>query len=163
MEVRPLTPPDLPALGALAETIWRAHYPGIISHAQIDYMLERMYSQDALRHQRDALDHRFWLATEGPKLVGYASIENTQPGEYFLHKLYVDTRTQRRGVGRALLTQMEQEYRPDTLSLHVNRANIQAINFYIRQGFFIDRLQVTDIGAGFVMDDFVMRKTYESR
>ena len=35
----------------MAETAWRAHYPGIISREQIDYMLERGYSHEALaRH-----------------------------------------------------------------------------------------------------------------
>ena len=31
--------------------IWRACYPGIITHAQIDYMLARMYSLDVLRDE----------------------------------------------------------------------------------------------------------------
>ena len=35
----PVTEPDLPVLRALADTIWRQHYAGIISAAQIDYML----------------------------------------------------------------------------------------------------------------------------
>ena len=32
----------------LAHEIWRRHYPGILSVAQIDYMLERGYARDAL-------------------------------------------------------------------------------------------------------------------
>jgi diamine N-acetyltransferase len=38
------TSEHLPEIAALAERVWRAHYPGIISHAQIEYMLARMYS-----------------------------------------------------------------------------------------------------------------------
>jgi hypothetical protein len=37
----PATRDDLAPVRALAETVWRHHYPGIISEAQIDYMLER--------------------------------------------------------------------------------------------------------------------------
>ena len=33
------------ALGALARHIWQRHYPGIISPAQIDYMLHQRYAR----------------------------------------------------------------------------------------------------------------------
>ena len=41
----------LPAISELAGVIWRACYPGIITHEQIDYMLARMYSLDVLRDE----------------------------------------------------------------------------------------------------------------
>src|SRR5438876_12445579 len=40
---------DLAAVAELARVIWRKHYPGIISHEQIVYMLALGYSLDALR------------------------------------------------------------------------------------------------------------------
>ncbi len=39
---------DIVCIQHLAAAIWRSHYPGIISNAQIDYMLERGYSREAL-------------------------------------------------------------------------------------------------------------------
>ena len=41
----------LPAISELAGVIWRACYPGIITHEQIDYMLARMYALDVLRDE----------------------------------------------------------------------------------------------------------------
>ena len=41
----------LPALAELAAVIWRSHYPGIITPAQIEYMLERMYSIETMRRE----------------------------------------------------------------------------------------------------------------
>ena len=39
---------QLPDVQRLAGVIWRAHYSGIISAAQIEYMLARGYARDAL-------------------------------------------------------------------------------------------------------------------
>src|SRR5439155_13935203 len=47
ISAKPLISPagkeHLPEIAALAQIIWRAHYPGIISNEQIEYMLARMY------------------------------------------------------------------------------------------------------------------------
>jgi len=71
--------------------------------------------------------------------------------------LYIDTREQRRGLGRAiwealllLLTDMR------AMRLQVNRQNYKAINFYFKVGFVIERVADFDIGDGYFMNDFVM-------
>ena len=46
------------------------------------------------------------------------------------------------------------EYR--VLHLNVNKHNATAIRAYERNGFVKARESVTDIGSGFVMDDYVM-------
>ena len=49
--VRMATRNELPVLAALADRIWRAYYPGIISQGQIEYMLERGYAIPALEKE----------------------------------------------------------------------------------------------------------------
>ena len=49
IEILPVSEEHLPALAELAGVIWRQHYPGIISHEQIEYMLGKMYALDVLR------------------------------------------------------------------------------------------------------------------
>jgi RimJ/RimL family protein N-acetyltransferase len=44
------------------------------------------------------------------------------------------------------------------LILYVNKRNAKAIAAYQRNGFVIAESVVTDIGGGFVMDDYVMAK-----
>ncbi len=148
---------DISAVYALAKRIWNDHYPGIISASQINYMLELMYAPPQIRKQRES-GHQFFLLEENDTLLGYASAENQGGGKWFLHKLYVDRQRPRSGLGTALLSHVIANAQPKELALHVNRKNIGAINFYFRHGFFIERLQRTDIGEGYVMDDFVMRK-----
>jgi RimJ/RimL family protein N-acetyltransferase len=43
------------------------------------------------------------------------------------------------------------------LELRVKRQNRKAIRAYERAGFVVIQTLVTDIGSGFVMDDFLMR------
>ena len=46
--IRRVTPPDVPAISALAREIWQATYPGIITQEQIDFMLEQRYGHERL-------------------------------------------------------------------------------------------------------------------
>lgn len=47
----PATDADIPTLRPLAESIWHECYPGIITHAQIDYMLGRMFAAAVIQRE----------------------------------------------------------------------------------------------------------------
>jgi GNAT superfamily N-acetyltransferase len=152
----------LPAISELAGIIWRACYPGIITHAQIDYMLARMYSLDVLCdeiHSQGICYDRLLLDGE---LAGFASYGPTsEPGVMKLHKLYLLLEMQGRGLGSRLLQHVEREVRAGAgrrLILSVNKRNARAIAAYQRNGFVTADSVVTDIGGGFVMDDYIMAK-----
>jgi GNAT superfamily N-acetyltransferase len=156
------TEADLPAISELAGVIWRACYPGIITHAQIDYMLGRMYSLDVLRDEiRSQGIHYDCLLVDG-KPVGFASYGPTpEPGVVKLHKLYLLSEMHGRGLGSRLLQHVEREVRAGgvrRLILSVNKRNAKAIAAYQQNGFRIVESVVTDIGGGFVMDDYIMAK-----
>jgi ribosomal protein S18 acetylase RimI-like enzyme len=149
-------------IAALASVIWRAHYPGIISHAQIDYMLAQMYDVSAMQREMEngiAYDR---LLVDGI-LRGFASY-GPAPGasdELKLYKLYIHPDCQRQGFGALLLRHVESAARSrgcNTVVLTVNKKNANAIAAYRKHGFTIRDSIVTDIGGGFVMDDYVMVK-----
>jgi ribosomal protein S18 acetylase RimI-like enzyme len=76
-------------------------------------------------------------------------------------QLYVLESHRGKGLGRFMLGYVESRARElgrHTLTLQVNKRNTGAIGFYRRAGFDVVREAVFDIGAGFVMDDFVMGK-----
>jgi diamine N-acetyltransferase len=80
----------LPVIAGLAGVIWRACYPGIITHAQIDYMLARMYSLDVLRDEIRSQGIRHDLLFVDGKPSGFASYgPASEPGVMKLHKLYL--------------------------------------------------------------------------
>jgi ribosomal protein S18 acetylase RimI-like enzyme len=152
---------DLPGIAALATAIWRAHYPGIISHAQIDYMLERRYDLDVMRDEM-ASGIVYLRATQDGELRGFAAVGRVAPAEAKLHKLYIHPDHQRRGIGAALMARSEIEavaMGARQIVLNVNKLNRSAIAAYRKHGFTVRESIIVDIGGGFVMDDYLMVKS----
>ncbi|PIV88447.1 MAG: N-acetyltransferase [Hydrogenophilales bacterium CG17_big_fil_post_rev_8_21_14_2_50_63_12] len=160
IEISPLRLNEAEAVVDLAGRVWRAHYPGIITPEQIDYMLEQRYRPVLVRQFIARGD--LWLAARAEGvLVGFAHGHPLAEGDYKLDKLYVDLDWQRHGIGGALIREVatRASRRGFTrLVLRVNRQNQQAIDAYLKQGFTVATLVMEDIGGGFVMDDYVMVK-----
>jgi len=146
----------------LADVIWRRHYPGIITVAQIDYMLARGYSEPALRPFLDARGAGLAIARCEGTPVGFAAWYRAEEATTTkLDKLYVLPELHGRGAGRRLVAHVEAAARADgadALILNVNKHNAPSIGFYRRCGFEVRESVVVDIGDGFVMDDYVMAK-----
>jgi ribosomal protein S18 acetylase RimI-like enzyme len=164
----PVTEPEFPVLRELADTIWRQHYAGIISAAQIDYMLAGRFSDEALREQVRAADRWLELLRVSGTPVGYcgyelASIDGEEraAADMKLGQLYVLDSHRGMGLGRFMLGHIEgraRELGRRLLWLQVNKRNTGAIGFYRAAGFEVIRDAVFEIGGGFVMDDYVMAK-----
>jgi diamine N-acetyltransferase len=162
VQIEKVGPEHLAAIAVLAAIIWRAHYPGIISNEQIGYMLSRMYDVEVMRKElKNGIAYDRLLINR--ELCGFASYGPTPNNdELKLHKLYVHPDCQRRGYGARLLNRVESVARERGLAsvvLTVNKRNAKAIAAYRKNGFTIRESIVTDIGGGFVMDDYVMVKS----
>ena len=156
-KILPVTEAHLPALAELA---------GIISPAQIDYMLARMYAPDVLREEIREQGIRFVrLLVEG-RFVGFAAYGPASgPGVMKLHKCYLLPEFHGRGYGSLLLQHCESEVRKlgaRRLILAVNKHNAKAVAAYQRNGFMVAESVVMDFGSGFVMDDYIMAKDLNS-
>ncbi|MFO1476990.1 MAG: GNAT family N-acetyltransferase [Verrucomicrobiota bacterium] len=167
VRVQPATEADLELIARLAAEIWRVCYAAILAPGQIDYMLARMYSLDAMREEMQGRGIRYDLLFEGGVAGGFASYgPESAPGLFKLHKIYLRPELQGRGLGSLLLRHCEAEARRlggRRLMLNVNKGNARAIAAYQRNGYKIAREVVADIGGGYVMDDFVMEKVLETQ
>jgi ribosomal protein S18 acetylase RimI-like enzyme len=159
LSFRTATDPDIPALRALADVIWRECYPGIITAGQIDYMLDRMYAPEVIRSEMaEGVIWEFLLIADQP--VGFVSCAHDQGRRRLkLHKLYVLPAFHGQGLGRQALESLRDRavrLEAREIQLTVNKRNVKAITSYERAGFQITSAVVNDIGGGYVMDDYVM-------
>ncbi len=161
MRIEQASTADIPTIRDLAHCIWWAHYPGLITSEQIEYMLDLMYSPEALERQMLEEGCQFWLIRDGETAIGFISLSRQAEGQYFLHKFYLEGAEQGRGLGTQAFQALLQHY-PDLreLRLTVNRQNFKSINFYFKIGFRIEKCVNIPIGQGFVMDDFQMLWKY---
>ena len=158
------TEEHLPALAELAGAIWRQHYPGIISSAQIEYMLAKMYSLATLQEEIRSKGIRFERLLVNARFVGFASYGPTaEVGVMKLHKCYLLPEMHGHGYGSLLLQHCEREGRKlgaKRFILAVNKHNTKAVTAYRRNGFTVTESVITDFGASFVMDDYIMAKDF---
>ncbi|MFT3934033.1 MAG: GNAT family N-acetyltransferase [Chitinophagaceae bacterium] len=160
IEIRHATAEDINTIGFLAHSIWSQTYGKILTEAQLQYMLQMIYSPASLKKQMQQ-QHVFLIAELEEEPVGFASFsQSSKPGVFKLQKLYVDTNIQGKGLGRALIDAVIEEIQPQkakALLLNVNRHN-KAISFYQKLGFAIIGEEDIDIGNGYFMNDYVMEK-----
>lgn len=153
---------DVEQIAALAHEIWHAHYPGIISVAQIEYMLAQRYAPTVIRAELARPDVWWYKLTADDCIVAYAALQRGSPVTALkIDKLYVHPQRQRSGCGGLLIAQAAETARAQgcsELMLAVNRGNHAAIAAYLKYGFVVRETVLKSIGGGFVMDDFVMVK-----
>ena len=144
----------------LAYAIWREHYPGIISSEQIEYMLREGYSLEALQRDLAQDGIRYDRALAEGVLVGFSSYgPHSDADALMIHKLYVEASQRSRGCARKLVEAASEHALANSLNrviLRVNKHNRVAIAAYERMGFANRGSIVSDIGSGFVMDDYLM-------
>lgn len=150
---------DISVLQRLARETWHAHYPGIISIEQIDYMLDRMYGETVIADELTKGVTWELIHADGAP-IGFLSHSHERTHHRVnLHKLYVLPAWHGLGVGKAALLRVRQyaiAIHAGAVSLYVNKKNTKAIHAYERAGFQVAESMVNEFGNGFVMDDHRM-------
>lgn len=144
----------------LADNIWNEHYASLISKDQIDYMLEKFQSTDAISKaiNEGALD--YYLVCENDVPIGYIGI-NIANNKLFLSKFYLLSSSRGKGYGRDtmnFIVKTANENKANSIWLTCNKNN-KSLKQYSSLGFKVINSQESDIGNGYVMDDYVLEKT----
>ncbi len=90
----------------LSYEIWPHTYTNILPQGQVNYMLDLLYSKNALHDLIVNQQQQFIIAYKNFSPIGFASYSVKSPGDisiYRLHKLYVLPGQQSRGSGRQML------------------------------------------------------------
>ena len=144
------------SLVAVADEIWHEHFTPIIGEEQVDYMLEKFLSPDPLVEQINS-GYEYFLFSYDYTFAGFAGIHE-EDNALFLSKLYVDKEFRGMGIASYMFQKFIEICKMRNLNkiwLTCNRNNTTTIAIYEHLGFRKVREQVTDIGNGFVMDDYV--------
>jgi GNAT superfamily N-acetyltransferase len=174
---------DRDFIRSISERTWPSTYGHIISQAQIDFMLDWMYSDASLEKQMNT-GCEFYIASiknsnfdnfdnvhngdnDDWEDIGFCSVspekeEDSNKIAHKLNKLYVLPSAQGTGAGKALLNksiEVAKAAGSSSLFLQVNKLNTAYI-FYLKHGFIKEAEFKFDIGNGFFMDDYVMRLTF---
>lgn len=149
---------DVKAVARLANQIWREYYTPMITKAQVDYMLAKLQSAEAIEKQI-AEGYLYYLVRDNDgRNIGYFGVV-PKPGELFLSKLYLTSETRGQGYGRQsveFISKLAKDMGLQLVALTVHKGNVKSIERYEEYGFEIIAPVVMDIGGGFVMDDYRM-------
>ncbi len=155
--IRNATEHDIPLIRELCLQVWPQTYAPILPQAQIDFMLEWMYSPASLQQQLQN-GVNYLLCYDDEKPAGFAAWVEHGNGKFKLEKLYVLPAWHGKGAGKFIIACIVDLITPrgaHSLQLQVNKHNA-AKSFYEKLGFFVEKAAVFDIGNGYVMDDYVM-------
>jgi diamine N-acetyltransferase len=158
--ITPAVEKDISKIRELAEKTWWPTYSSILSAEQIRYMLDTLYSEQAIKSAMTDHSQSFLILSDVAGEQGFASYgpHPSQSGIYKLHKLYILPGNQGKGYGKSLVEAVKEiavGQGSSHLELNVNRYN-PALTFYQKIGFHIIREEDIPIGP-YWMNDYVMR------
>lgn len=146
---------NIKELASLASSIWHEYWTCILSPEQIDYMVENFQSEHAIKNQIENENYTYYFIVSNGEKAGYFGISDKK--EYlFLSKLYIKKEYRNKGLGTEAFEKIKLLANNNPIRLTVNKYNTNTIKAYEKWGFKTIDSVVTDIGSGFVMDDFIM-------
>ena len=148
---------NITELAELASEIWHEYWQDRLSPEQIEYMVDKFQSEKAITNQLENENYTYYFIKYDRQIVGYTGLLDKE--DYlFLSKLYISKDYRSKGIGSKAFKEIKkiasQKY--DRIILTVNKYNTPTINTYNKWGFKTIDSVVTDIGSGFVMDDYIM-------
>ena len=148
---------EMKQLANLASEIWHEYWTVILTLEQIDYMVEKFQSCSAIKNQLENDKYIYNMIEDNGNIIGYFGV-SIKDDYIFLSKLYIKKDFRCLGYGRLAFDKVKEialKYEKKKIKLTVNKYNINTIATY-KKWNFIDAV-VTDIGNGFVMDDYIMQ------
>lgn len=141
----------------LAKDIWNKYFITIITQSQIDYMIDKFQSEMSMSEQIKSGYEYYNFVLDG-EIIGYFAICKKDDNTLFLSKLYLKKEYRGNGYARKafeFIKELAKQKNCSMIWLTVNKRNDDSIAIYKKFGMEIIRSEVTDIGSGYVMDDYV--------
>lgn len=156
--VKAETDDQLRRIAEIADGIWHEFFPCLLSGEQIDYMVEKFCSFEASKENVLKENYSYYFIKRSGTDIGYTAAK-PDGDRLFLSKLYLKKEERGKKYARRVMEMYREIARENgfkAIHLTVNKYNENSIAAYKAMGFVITGEGVTDIGKGFVMDDFYM-------
>ncbi|MCX8531766.1 GNAT family N-acetyltransferase [Chryseobacterium luquanense] len=165
MKLIKATEQNIPLIQDLAKRSWENAYAEILSKEQMEYMLNTMYSEIEISEHLKTPNYHYYLVFDEVSNVfdGFLGYENHYENQTTkLHRIYLVPESKGKGLGKKTLEFLNEKVKEsgdNRIILNVNKYN-SAKKFYESQGYKIYDEGVFDIGNGYVMDDYLMEKSF---
>lgn len=138
--------------------IWREVFTPIIGSNQVEYMLANYQSKELIMQEIEAGVHYYALVLDD-EYIGYIAYE-VRSDDLYLSKIYIVAEYRNQGLMRDVFAWFDELAANHGLKQHlrVNQGNTQAIRVYQHLGFSLIKEEITDIGTGYQMVDYVFEK-----
>ena len=153
-----VTDDQLRRIAAIADSIWHEYFPCILTEGQIDYMVEKFCSFNAMKKNIAEEGYSYCFIKKNGADMGYTAYK-TDGDRLFLSKLYLFKEERGKKYAKAafeLLKDIARKKGMKAVWLTVNKHNDSTIAAYKAMGFETIGEGVADIGNGYVMDDYYM-------
>ena len=141
----------------LAREIWNEYSICFINQDQIDYMLDKFQSEQVIKSQINFQKYKYYFLENDGENFGYFGFQK-QKDCLFLSKFYINKQYRGQGYGRKaflVMNEMARELELPKIRLTVNKYNFVAVCAYEKLGFERVGEAETDIGNGYIMDDYI--------
>ena len=154
---------EIEDLAAMANAIWHEYWPALIGEAQTDYMVDNFQSLEAFVRDMSENAYEYWfLVDDAGNRVGYTGGHvEPETNRFFISKIYLLSDARGKGYARATVNFYDTLCKNrglDAMYLTVNKYNELGVRAYKGTGFEIIDAVETDIGEGFIMDDYIMER-----
>ena len=148
---------DVRRLAKVAKIVWREANVAFCTPEQVEYMIAKYQSVEAIMSQL-MHGYRYFIMEEDGDILAYFGVQ-PQGERLFLSKFYILAQNRGRGlfsVGLNVMSQICREENMSAIYLTVNRNNRHAYEVYLHKGFKIIAEEDNPIGEGFEMNDYIM-------
>ncbi len=143
--------------------VWHEYFPFLLSDQQIDYMCDLFNTPSVMMDNITNHHYQYYGVYHQDTMIGYIALQD-HPSYLFLSKLYLSAAAIGQGHARAMMDFVIEEAKSrgyHSIQLTCNKYNQHSLDVYHHYGFTIIDADQTDIGNGFIMDDYIMEKVIQ--
>lgn len=155
-----LTSDQIKNVSDFAMNVWHEYFPGLLSDQQIDYMCNLFNTPKAMQDNIDNHQYQYYSVDEDGLTIGYIALQD-HDDDLFLSKLYLSKQARGKGIASKMMDFVINEAkkrRYAKIRLTCNKYNKHSLDIYDHYGFTIVDSDQTDIGNGYIMDDYILEK-----